>query len=229
MKPTKAVLFDLDGTLLDTAADLGTALNHVLREEGLPPLPQSSIRSSAGNGCRGLLKLGLQLAESDPRYPQLCARLLKWYEKSMLEQTELFEGMAETLCYLEQEKIRWGIVTNKPERYTHPLMQHLGLDVRAYCIISGDTLPFRKPHPAPILHACQLLASKPEEAIYIGDMKTDVEASRLAGVPSITALYGYIPAGERPEEWQADGYLHHPTDLIAWLRTPAENPDQKAP
>ena len=220
---TRAVLFDLDGTLLDTAADLGAALNALLQEEGLPPLPMSAIRPAAGNGCRGLLRLGLQITTTDPRYPAFCERLLDLYEKHMLCQTNLFTGMAETLQFLDEQAIRWGIVTNKPQRYTLPLMQHLTLDTRAHCIISGDTLPFRKPHPAPILHACQLLAAPPETTLYIGDMKTDVEASRLAGVAPLTALYGYIPVGERPEEWPAAGYLNKPTDLIDWLTTPADS------
>lgn len=225
MKPiVQGVLFDLDGTLLDTAADLGNALNQLLREEGLPKQPMAAIRLFAGTGCRGLLKLGMNISETDPRYPTYCDRLLGLYENTMLDETRLFQGMTETLAFLEQKQIHWGIVTNKPQRYTIPITQHLGLDRQARCIVSGDTLPFRKPHPAPLLHACQLLASPPQNTLYVGDMHSDVKASRLAGLSPITALYGYIPSGENPETWQADAWLNHPTDLMDLLEesmTPA--------
>jgi len=213
----RAVLFDLDGTLLDTAADLGCALNLLLAEENLPPLSQELIRPHAGSGCRGLLKLGLSIPHTHHQYHEMATRLLNYYANCLTRQTRLFDGMAETLDFLDKKNISWGVVTNKPARFTLPLLAHFGLDKRARCIISGDTLPRHKPDPAPLLRACELMAIPPERCLSLGDMKTDVEAGIGAGTTVLTALYGYIPPEEHPLEWPAAGWLHQPLDLIEWL------------
>lgn len=217
MNSIKAILFDLDGTLLDTATDLGRALNHLLEEEALPPLPIEAIRPAAGAGSAGLLKLGMNVLPDDPRYSALSERLLNFYQQYLLNTTHFFPGIEQTLDYLDQHAISWGIVTNKPARYTDPLIAHLKLDQRAVCVISGDSLKNRKPHPEPLLHACQLLQQAPENCLYVGDSAIDIQACKAAGNPSLAALYGYIPLGEDPFSWGADGYIQHASEIIQWL------------
>ena len=214
MTTTQAILFDLDGTLLDTAEDLGQALNDILTGLALPILPLTKIRPAAGRGCKGLLKLGLNVEEHDPRYPELCEQLLNFYEENLLNTTQLFSGMEEVLNYLEARDIPWGIVTNKPEKYTTKILKGLQLTERAHCVISGDSLPKRKPHPEPILHACKLLQIAPQHCLYVGDSEVDIIASKAAGMPVVAALYGYIPLEENPQLWNADGYVHRPVEII---------------
>jgi len=217
MTAIKAVLFDLDGTLLDTANDLGSALNHLLQNYQLPPIPFKRIRPAAGAGCRGLLKLGMNIEPSDERYPALCEELLALYQQYVVKTTHFFPGIEKTLDFLEQNAIPWGIVTNKPALFTEQLVIHLKLNQRAACVISGDSLPTRKPHPEPILHACRILRQAPENCLYVGDSIVDVQACKAAGNPSLVALYGYIPPGENPRSWQADGYIEHGEDIIQWV------------
>lgn len=217
MNSINAVLFDLDGTLLDTAYDLGLALNHLLQEEQLPVIPFDKIRPMAGSGCRGLLKIGMNIGQEDPRYANFSERLLALYQHYLLETTHFFPGIENTLAFLDQRKIPWGIVTNKPAKYTDPLMNHLQLDKRAGCIISGDSLSKSKPHPEPILHACHLLQQVPKDCLYIGDSAIDIQACKAAGSPSLAALYGYIPAEDDPMAWGADGYIHHASEIVNWL------------
>ncbi len=212
-----AILFDLDGTLLDTAPDLGQALNKLLEEYQLPVISLEKFRPFAGHGSRGLLKLGFNIDEHDSRYVALSEKLLGYYQQLLLNTTRLFPGMDDVLIFLEKNNIPWGIVTNKPERFTHKILAGLQLTQRAKCIISGDSLKNRKPHPEPILHACKLLQKKPQHCLYIGDSESDVIASKAAGVNCLTALYGYIPAGENPKTWQADGYIQQPLDLMHWV------------
>ena len=214
----KAVLFDLDGTLLDTANDLGLALNHLLQEEQLPVIPLEIIRPAAGSGCKGLLKLGMNMDPDHPQYPEFSQRLLDLYQQHLVQTTNFFPGIENLLAFLEKKMIPWGIVTNKPAKYTDQLVSHLGLNERAGCVISGDTLAQRKPHPLPILHACQLLQHSPENCLYIGDSEIDIQACKAAGTPSLAALYGYIPANDNPLNWGADGYIQHPDELMQWIK-----------
>lgn len=212
----QTVLFDLDGTLLDTANDLGQALNRILREEKLPELTEDIVRPAAGQGAKGLIKLGLNIDESHEQYSEYCQKLLTYYADYVCHSTQLFVGMESVLTFLEKNKIQWGIVTNKPARFTDPLVAHLKLN--AQCVISGDTLAHRKPHPEPLLHACQLLQTKPEQCLYVGDSRIDIVASKAAGMRSLAALYGYIPEGEQPLLWNADGYVNTPDEIITWLQ-----------
>lgn len=218
MKSIQSVLFDLDGTLIDTANDLGLALNSLLREHALPILSLEQIRPEAGRGSKGLIKLGFDIEESDLRYTTLCENLLNYYETYLLNTTALFHGMEEVLLYLEKKQIPWGIVTNKPEKFTYEILRGLQLTERAGCIISGDTLQNRKPHPQPLLHACEQLKQNPENCLYIGDSETDVIASKAAGLNSLVALYGYIPKIEDPKTWRADGYIQHPLEIMQWMQ-----------
>jgi phosphoglycolate phosphatase len=216
-KPIHAVLFDLDGTLLDTATDLGHALNKVLLKRQLTPLSLELIRPAAGRGAKGLLKAGMNITEDHPEYKALCTELFMNYHYHLTDTTRLFAGMEVVLAHLEQENIPWGIVTNKPERFTLKLVEALDLSRRAACVISGDTLKNSKPHPEPILHACRLMQQDPAHCLYVGDAEIDIIASRAAGSPALVALYGYIPEGEDPYQWRADGYIGEPVDLLKLL------------
>ncbi len=217
MNSINAVLFDLDGTLLDTANDLGLALNHLLQDNQLPQIPYENLRPAAGSGCRGLLKLGMNIDPDDHRYPTLSEQLLELYQHYLVKTTHFFPGIETVLDYLEKNSIPWGIVTNKPAKYTDQLIRHLQLDKRAGCVISGDSLANHKPHPEPILHACRLLQEKPGNCLYVGDSRIDIEACKAAGSPSLGALYGYIPPAEDPLTWGADGYIQHASEIISWI------------
>ncbi len=211
------VLFDLDGTLLDTAPDLAAALNTVLVENGREPLPYEAIRGVVSHGGMALIKLGFRLDESSPEFEPLRQRLLAIYRDNLSSRTRPFPGMTELLEQLEQSGLNWGVVTNKPAWLTEPLLQDLGLLERAACVVSGDTLDERKPHPAPMLHACELAGSRPEHCVYIGDARRDIEAGRNANMHTLVALFGYFLDADKPHEWQADGMLETPRDLLHWL------------
>jgi phosphoglycolate phosphatase len=211
------VLFDLDGTLLDTAPDLAAALNTVLAENRRAPLPYETIRGVVSHGGIALIKLGFGLDESSPDFEPLRQRLLSLYRANLSGKTRPFPGMAELLEQLEQGGRNWGVVTNKPAWLTEPLMQDLGLLQRAACVVSGDTLDERKPHPAPMLHASELAGSRPEQCVYIGDARRDIEAGRNANMHTLVALFGYFMDDDKPREWQADGMLEQPLDLLVWL------------
>jgi 2-phosphoglycolate phosphatase len=213
----RTVLFDLDGTLADTAPELAQALNTVLQEQGRPPLPFERIRATVSHGTPGLLGVGFGLAPGEPGFAPLRQRLLDIYYSGLGLATPLFPGMPELLAALESCGLNWGVVTNKPAWLTDPLMQRLGLASRAACIVSGDTLPQRKPDPAPLLHACRLAGSRAAECIYVGDAARDVQAGRQAGMRTVLALYGYLGEMDAPEHWEADALIRHPLEVLEWL------------
>lgn len=213
----KAVLFDLDGTLLDTASDLAFALNTLRQQHALPDLPIEQVRPHVGYGVKSMLKLAFGIDEQDAKYNTLQQSFQQIYQQCLASTTRLFPGMAELLDYLEAKQMIWGIVTNKPARFTDPILEAVNLTKRSACIISGDTLPLRKPHPAPILRACELIQCSPHETYYVGDAATDIIASKAAGTHSIAALYGYIGQHEDPFLWQADDYIKAPLDIKALL------------
>lgn len=213
------ILFDLDGTLLDTAPDLGAALNAQRAEHRMPPLPQERIRPVVSHGSPALLKLGFGIEPNDSRYATMRARLLEIYRGCLHRETRMFRGVDTLLHALEQGALRWGVVTNKPGALTLPLLEAFDLKQRAACIVSGDSVPRRKPHPDQLLHACVLAGALPQETIYVGDAERDVQAAHAAGMRALVALYGYIGNDEHPESWQADALLAAPGDLLDWLRT----------
>ena len=187
----KGVLFDLDGTFADTAPDLGAALNHVLALHDLPPLPLEKSRLQASHGTIGLLGLGFGIKPDNPLFTKLREEFLAHYTAHICDHTTLFAGMAELVATLEQRGLPWGIVTNKPHRFTVPLMQALGYANRAGCLVSGDTCAHAKPHPMPMLHAAKLIDVAPGHCLYLGDDKRDMEAANAANMLGIIAQYGY--------------------------------------
>jgi 2-phosphoglycolate phosphatase len=219
MPSIRTVLFDLDGTLLDTAPDLADALNAVLIEQHHPALPFEKIRGVVSHGAMALIRLGFSLDESQPDFQplRLRLRLLTLYRDNIARRTRPFPGMYELLDQLEQRGYTWGVVTNKPGWLTEPLLKALGLYDRAACVVSGDTLETRKPHPAPLLHACELTGCRPEHCVYVGDAERDIEAGRNAGMRNLLALFGYFQDHERPQDWPADAMIRHPGELIEWL------------
>jgi phosphoglycolate phosphatase len=215
--PVRAVLFDLDGTFADTAPDLGYALNVLLSARGKPSLPIERLRTVASSGARGLVGMGFGLAPGSAEYDALATEFLDLYERNLCRETRLFPGIAELLQTLEARGLPWGIVTNKAERFTFPLMRQLGLDERAGCIVCGDSTPQRKPHPLPLLVAAERIGVAPQACIYLGDDERDMIAGRAAGMPVAVAEYGYLGTGTPAREWAADYWLSHPLDLLAAL------------
>jgi 2-phosphoglycolate phosphatase len=212
-----AVLFDLDGTLADTAPDLGYALNLQRTARGLLPLPISYLRRFASMGARGLIKAGFELEPEDDGFHSLHAEFLELYERSLCRETRLFPGMGEVLGWLESKDIAWGIVTNKIERFTLPIVERLGLKARARSVVSGDTCSQPKPHPAPLLLASRECAVDPARCLYVGDDERDVQAARAAGMRVAIARYGYLGSGRPPEAWGGDALIDVPTDLLSYL------------
>ena len=212
----RAVLLDLDGTLLDTAPDMADALNRLRLDEGLAELPFEHIRPHVSHGAPRLIRLAFGEPEA-PQFEALRGRFLDHYRGCLALRTRLFEGFEEVLAALDGAGLRWGIVTNKPGWLTEPLLAALGLDRRSACVVSGDTLPERKPHPMQLLHAATLLGLEPRECVYLGDAERDVQAARKAGMISLVAGFGYLNDGEDPLVWQPDGVLAKPQELLDWL------------
>lgn len=217
-EPLKAVLFDLDGTLLDTAPDLGQALNRVRGDEGLPPLPDALIRTQVSHGGKALIQLGFPERSADDK-ETLRLRLLSYYSANIADQTRPFPGMDTLLDILDAQNIPWGIITNKPMRFTDPLCEALGLDRRAQAIVSGDTADHPKPHPEPMLLAAQACGVTAEQCVYIGDAQRDIEAGRNAGMTTVAALFGYLSDSDQPQDWQAHVMAESVQDLSHWLHT----------
>lgn len=211
------MLFDLDGTLLDTAPDLANALNAVLQESGKPALAFDTIRPHVSHGASALITLGFEKSNTDPMFESYRLRLLEFYQQNLCQQTTFFDDMERVLASIEARGLSWGIVTNKPARFTEPLLENLGLLRRASCIVSGDTLPRKKPHPDPLLHAARILGIAPEQAVYVGDARRDIEAAQAAGMRSLVALFGYLDADDEPQDWGADAYISTPSELLSWL------------
>ncbi len=213
-----SVFFDLDGTLADTALDLTNALNQVLHEQGKPKLSLEFIKPAVALGSNAIVKLAFSIEEDDPEFDKLKERFLKAYQQRLHQDTYIFSGMYQVLDYLEGNNMTWGIVTNKPEWLTKPVIKQLQLAQRAACIISGDTTRYQKPHPGSILHACDVTQSDPETSLYIGDALRDIEAGRAAGMRTLVACYGYIAKNENLQTWNADGYIAKPEEIIDWLK-----------
>jgi N-acetyl-D-muramate 6-phosphate phosphatase len=219
MTDIHTVLFDLDGTLADTAPDLAAALNALLVEEGMAPLPFAVIRPIVSHGATALVKLGFGFGSDHHGFAVLRERLLMHYAADVCRETRVFPGIPELLAELTARGIGWGIVTNKPAFLTDPLVKHLGLIHAPVCVVSGDTTQNRKPHPEPMLHACAITGASPAHCLYVGDAERDIQAGRDAGMKTLVALFGYIAENETPAQWGADGMVREPLEILDWIDT----------
>jgi N-acetyl-D-muramate 6-phosphate phosphatase len=211
------VLFDLDGTLADTAPDLGYALNLQLERHGKPTLNDALIRPYASHGTKGLLSIGFNISPEDACFSSMRDEYLDIYDQVFTRSPRLFDGMETLLNTLEIKGLPWGIVTNKPRRFTQRLVESMELNQRAAAILSGDDAPQPKPSPMTLLMACEKIGVKPESCIYVGDAARDIEAGRAAGMKTVVALFGYIDSSDKPEEWMADYMIKHPEELLEIL------------
>ncbi len=214
----RAVLFDLDGTLADTAPDLAGAINRLLEEHGQPAVPVEHTRRHTSSGARGMIGASFGFKPDHHDYPRLRDRFLDLYGQALCVHTALFPGMDELLGRIEAASLAWGVVTNKAARFTDPLLDALGLTARAGCIVSGDTTPNTKPHPEPLLHAARQLAIEPGDCVYVGDDLRDIQAARAAGMLAVAARYGYLGDSDPPEQWGADSIIDAPLQLWPFVK-----------
>lgn len=214
----RAVLFDLDGTLIDSAPDLAGAANTLRAEHGLEPLPYEQLRPMVGAGARGMVGVAFGVAPGDERFELLRDAFLARYERSMLDRTRIFEGIEELLAGLEAAGIAWGIVTNKATRFALPVAQGVGLVPRAGALVCGDTTAHSKPHPEPLWEAARRLGHMPADCLYVGDDLRDVQAGRAAGMATLVAAWGYLGQGEPIHAWGADAIVESPPGLLKWLQ-----------
>lgn len=210
----EAVLFDLDGTLADTAPDLGGALNQLLLEHGRSPLPLEQLRPHVSSGARGMIGAGLGITPADSSYLELQRRFLAIYQDALCVGTRLFAGMAEHLDELENRGIPWGIVTNKSQRFAIPLMEGLGLRQRCICIVCGDSAQRAKPHAHPMQLASAVMGIAAAQCIYVGDDERDVISGRAVGMTTVVAAWGYLGDGKPPANWGADAIAGVPQDIL---------------
>lgn len=215
----KAIFFDLDGTLADTAPDLIGTLHRLQAEHDRRATPFEQLRPMVSNGVRGLLGVGFGLTPDMADYPPMAKRFLDLYADALCIETRLFAGMAELLDALDAKGIAWGVVTNKAERFARPIIETLGLAGRSRCIVGGDTAARAKPHPDPLLHACQVSGTNPLDCFYVGDDIRDITAGRAAGMQTVAAAYGYLGNGVAIQAWEADVIIQHPLEILELLRT----------
>jgi phosphoglycolate phosphatase len=210
-----AVLFDLDGTLIDSAPDLAATANAMREARGLEPLPYARLRPMVGSGARGMVGAAFGLQPGEEGFDVLRDEFLDRYAQGLLRQTQVFESMQPVVACIERAGLRWGIVTNKHARFTQPVVE--GLALRAAVVISGDSTPHAKPHPAPLLEAARRLDTPPSRCVYVGDDLRDVVAGRSAGMATLAAAWGYLGEAEPIHAWGADAVLQDPSDLLNWL------------
>ncbi len=213
------VLFDLDGTLVDTAPDLIACLNHTLAAYGLNTVNAELVKPFISFGALAMINASVEQSVSESQRTELLETMLNRYENNIAEHTVFFTGMVETLAHIEQLGLKWGVVTNKRKRFTDPLMDALNLTHRAACIISGDSTANPKPHPEPMLAACQQAGVNPRECVYIGDASHDITAGKNVDMKTLAAVYGYIKVNDNPETWGADALIDSPEQLTTWINT----------
>jgi phosphoglycolate phosphatase len=213
----EAVLFDLDGTLADTAPDMARTVNRMRTSRGLAPVSTESVRPHVSSGARGMLMAAFRMTADHADFPAMRAEFLELYADNLCVDTRLFPGMLQLLDRLEAGDIAWGVVTNKFERFARPLIEDLGLGARAAVVIGGDTCARAKPFPDPLLFAAASMGVAPTRTLYVGDDERDVQAARAAGMPVVVAGYGYLGDGPPPSQWNADGILNSPAEIEAWI------------
>ena len=212
----RAVLFDLDGTLIDSAPDLAAAANKMRIDRGLPALPFENYRSMAGAGARGMLGVAFDMTPEHYNYIAWREEFFYNYEMNLTQRTKAFAGVEDLLSTLFMRGLTWGIVTNKSKRFTDPLVRQMPVLRDAAAVISGDTTPFAKPHPEPLYEAAKRLRVEPKYCVYVGDDLRDIEAGRAAGMPSLAATWGYMGSHD-VNSWKADALLKEPDNLLDWL------------
>ncbi len=217
LRHIKAVLFDLDGTLIDSAPDLAAAADRLRLDRGLPELGLSLYRPHTGTGARGMLKMAFQMEPEHPDFMDLREEFFKNYERNLVVNTRPFDGIHELIESLNSRSLAWGIVTNKSARFTDPIVQQIPLLGQAKTVISGDTTAHAKPHPAPILEAMKRMQINPDECVYIGDDERDIVAGKAAGVKTVAAGYGYLGDSGDIGAWGADLNIYSPIELVKWL------------
>lgn len=213
----RSVFFDLDGTLLDTAPDLISALTAVLVDEGFPAPSSAAVKPYISKGAAGMVRFAVGDGIDETTQGHLVSRLVEHYRAHIADNTRLYKGMETVLNELESRRLSWGIVTNKRASLTDPLIRKLNLHRRAVCVISGDSTKNRKPHPEPLFAACEKSGHVPPECVYIGDAERDIAAGRAAGMSTLAATYGYLDEDDEPKAWGACGLIAKPIDLLAWL------------
>lgn len=212
-----SVLFDLDGTLLDTVDDFMAIILSMRQARGLPPMDAMRIRDRVSDGSVGMLSSAFGQQPNDADFDALREDFLQRYDQALAKHTRLFEGMPELLDWLDEQRLPWGVVTNKLSRFSIPLLAAMGLAERCHSLVCADQTRQSKPHPEPLLKACVEMGVKPQDSVYVGDHRRDILAGRAAGMPTIAALYGYIPPGEDPASWQATHSIRVPAELRPWL------------
>jgi phosphoglycolate phosphatase len=215
----EAVLFDLDGTLIDSAPDLGAAADKMRTDRGLDSLPHAAYRPMAGAGARGMIGVAFGITPQHAEFPSLKEEFFANYEACMTQRTYAFEGIEELIGQLHLQGLKWGVVTNKSERFALPLTRHMPLFATARTVVCGDTTPHAKPHPAPLLEAARQLGVAPERCVYVGDDERDIVAGRAAGMPTVAAAYGYLGAVAHAD-WNADATILTANELLNLLRMP---------
>lgn len=211
------ILFDLDGTLVDTAPDLGYALNLQRERHGFAPLSLDAIRPFASHGSQGLLKVGFNISPQDFTFEVMRAEYLELYNQVFTRSPVLFDGIGDLLSSLHQQAIKWGVVTNKPRRFAAPLLDSMQLDIPMACLVCGDDAKLPKPAPDTLFLACQQVLANPKDCFYVGDAARDIEAGNAAGMQTITALWGYIDESDKPMTWGADFTVEHPSQINALI------------
>ena len=214
-----AVLFDLDGTLIDSAPDLAGACNDMRVERGLSSLPYEQLRAMVGSGARGMVGTGFGIGPDDDGYAALRDEFLMRYESRMTRETRVFAGVPPMLARLRESSRPWGIVTNKASRFATPLVASLGLAEQAATLVCGDTTAHAKPHPEPLLEAARRMGVTAAACVYVGDDRRDVDAGRAAGMRTLVAAWGYLGAGEPMSAWDATGIVAAPDDVVAWIES----------
>lgn len=214
----RAVLFDLDGTLIDSAPDLAGAANQLRQARGLPDLPLAALRPMVGSGARGMLRVALQVDSEHAEFESLKQEFLQQYQSRMLQLTQVFEAVPPMLQTLQARGLPWGIVSNKAERYTVPIVAGLPALAASAVVLGGDSTPHAKPHPAPLLEAARRMGVAPTDCVYVGDDERDIQAGRAAGMRTVAVAWGYLGQGKPPSAWGADFFIQRPDELISCLQ-----------
>jgi N-acetyl-D-muramate 6-phosphate phosphatase len=224
----EAVLFDLDGTLADTAPDLARTVNMMLASRGLAPVALEKVRPHVSQGARGMIMSAFAIGTGHPDFSAMRDEFLDLYAGNLCIDSRLFPGMESLLAHLDDESIAWGVVTNKMEGLARPLIDGLGLGRRAAIVVGGDTCARAKPFPDPLLFAAASMGIAPRNVLYVGDDERDVRAARAAGMPVVVAGYGYLGDGPPPELWDADAILESVADLERWIRNTSRTNSERA-